>query len=530
MKRSVGTRIFKGAAVISLFTLVTKVLGFLQRVVIADRFGTEMDADAFTFAFGSIVFTFCILPHTLLAPFLPIFTERKQRYGEASAWQFATTVACLTVCLMGLATLGGAIGAPGLVYLASAFPSAETTRLAIRLVRIMMPSAFLMGIFWLAVLLMHAYKRFALPAFGESLNKLAVVVFMLVLYRALGIQGLAAGVVAGAATAVAVQCFGLRRELPMLRRAPRFADPDIGRLGRLMLPLLLGVVFSQVVRTVLDFWFVSQMGRGYTSSLGYAKSLTDTITLLGPFAVGVVIYPYFSDLTAQGDRFGSLRTVMASMRLLVFLFAPVSIGLMLLRSPVLRLVFERGQFGMDSVLLTSGPLFFFAMGLTAFAVEIILMRFYLSAKDTMTPILVGMGCVGVHLAVVLLLRAAMAHSSIALANTVSKTVKVAILFVLLRRKIPHLDLRRNLLFAVKTASAALLMGVVVFVAGRLVFPHVPDAGAGALARTLGLAAGLGAAGLAGLCVYAAAALLCRQEEARIVLRSLRGVLRRAPKA
>ena len=105
MSGSIGRGIFKGAAVVSLFLMLGKVMGFVQKVVIAKEFGTGSDADAFAYAYGSIVFTLLILPHKLLAPFLSLFVQRKEEQGERAAWQSSSPWGLLPLVLPGVPPL-----------------------------------------------------------------------------------------------------------------------------------------------------------------------------------------------------------------------------------------------------------------------------------------------------------------------------------------------------------------------------------------------------------------------------------------
>ncbi len=493
-----------GALVISAFSLLGRFSGFLQKLVVAHQFGTGVSADAYTFAFSSIVFTFMIVPHKLLAPFLPLFVERKETQGEPAAWRFTGAVVTLTVTVVAIAVAAGIVAAPWMVRALSNFHSEQTDVLATKLVRIMLPAACFMSLFSLSTLIFNADKRFALPAFAETVNKLLVIVVMVVLCPLLGITGLALAVVAGAVACLAVLVWGLRSKLKFLRLSVDWNDPLLRKFGWLIPPTLASILIAQG-RTMIDYWFASGMGAGFASSLGYAKSLTDTLVLLVPFAVGIVIYPFFSDLNVGGDRRKTTDAVMGASRSMALFFIPISVALMVLRVPVVQLAFERGKFGMDSVALTAGPLLYFAAALTALALEIILMRFYFSAQDTMTPAVVGVLCVIVHVGLVITLQGSMQHRSIALATAVSKTLKVAILFFLLKRHLGDLRLGENLAFGAKMVAAAIAMAFIVHASYAALahgFPTPAAAGkmvtAGFLAMRLAVAAGFGLVAFVGL--------------------------------
>lgn len=513
MTSSFGRKVLTGALIISAFTMLGRFSGLIQKLVIAHQFGTGLAADAYTFAFSSIVFTFLVIPHKLLAPFLPLFAERKETQGESAAWRFTGAVVTIVVTGVALAVVVGILAAPQMVRALSAFDSEETVTLATHLVRLMLPATCFMSLFSLATLIYNADKRFALPALADAANKLLVIAVMLVLCPFLGISGLAIGVVAGAAACLGILLWGLRTRLRWLRLKVDWQDPLLKKFGWLVPPTLASILIAQA-RSMVDYRFASGMGSGYASSLGYAKSLTDTLILLGPFAVGVVIYPFFSDITVSGDRRKMTDAVMGALRTMAAIFIPISVALMVLRVPVIQLLFQRGKFGPDSVLLTAGPLLYFAGALTALALEIILMRFYFSAQDTLTPAVVGALCVVLHVGVVLALKGEMQHRSIALATAVSKTVKVLVLYLLLKRSLGDLRWRENLVFGLKVLMAAAVMAVATFEANGflmrvLAAPHGGKAGA-----ALWLAFRIGAAAAIGFLVFAAAALALRMREAQ----------------
>ena len=527
MPKSLGKNVLKGAGIVSFFLLLGKAMVFVQKLVIADRFGTGMEADAFTLAFSSIIFAFSIIPLKVLAPVLPLFAERREKTGAKDAWRFASTVGSLTVIILAVTTLCGILGASHLVGWASNF-SGEKAQLTTKLVRLMFPATFFLGLFALLTLIMHAYKRFTLPALGETLNRVMIIVVLIVLFRFFGIVALALGVVAGAVVCVLLQLVGLRHELPWVRFSVNWRDPSFRELLRLIPPVIVAILIAQG-RTILDFWFTSGMGQGYTSSLSYAKGLSDTMIQVVPFAIGVVIYPFFSDMIAAGDKDGFTKALMNSFRMMAFFFIPISAGFIVLGRPIIQLAFERGQFTPESVTLTAGPFFYYALGLTWFALEIILMRFYFAMKDTWTPAWVGLGCVLLHVAIILATRGAMLHQSVALAAALSKCVKVILLFILLKPMLSSLQLRENALFAVKTLVAAACMAVAVHFVYGAVSSAVPvPAGAGKMLTAGYLGGQIGVAVGAGLAVFAGIALALRTPEAASVLRflKLKGGLRR----
>lgn len=517
-----GGKIIAGAATVSVCTFLARAMAFVQKLIMASYFGTGKEADAFFLAFNSIVNAFYNVTKTSLAPFLPLFAEKRNTAGEAEAWKFAGKVGTLLLILLVILVAGGFAAAPLLVDAAENFPDNDVALLTVKLVRLSLPFAFFMGIASLAFLILNAYKVFVFPALGDVVSKILVVGTIVVFYRALGIYALAAGVVAGALACLLLQAGALRHKLRLFRFAIDWHDPALKKLGWLILPVLAGVILSQV-RTIIDFRFASAMGKGSIAGLGYARGLIDTMVLLVPAALGVAIYPFFSDLAAKDEKIQLAATLMRSLRMLAFFFIPLAAGLVLLREPIIRLVFERGKFGADSVGMTSGPLTCFALGLPAFAFETIVVMFFFALKDTRTPVIVGVLTLVCHVSLILALRSALSHNSIALAYSLSKTLKVVALAVLLARlKKFDLHTRENLMALAKILACAALMAAVVFLARQWIGAHVrAPAASGKMQQTLYLGVALGAAVLAGVVSYAGCAIVLHLEEAKYFLARLK---------
>jgi putative peptidoglycan lipid II flippase len=259
------------------------------------------------------------------------------------------------------------------------------------------------------------------------------------------------------------------------------------------------------------------MAQGSSAGLNSARGLTDTLILLIATGVGVAIYPFFSDMTAAQDRAALGDALMRSLRLMMFVFIPITVALILLRTPLVQLAFEGGKFTADSVAMTVQPLTFYAIGLTAFAVEIILMRLYLSMKNTLTPALVGAFCVLIHWGVILLFKDTLHNGSMALATTLSKTAKVAILFVMLAPMLPCLQWRRNGIFLVKALTGAAGMAAVMFLVLKVSSGYLDGDSSGKLVRFLLLAIKMGLAGGAGLCTFILLAHAFGMDETRDIL-------------
>jgi putative peptidoglycan lipid II flippase len=504
-----------GASLISFFTVLAKGLGLLQTAVIADRFGTGMEVDAYTLAFSSVVFTLIIIPRDLLQPFLPLFSKVKEEQGEVAAWRFAGSVGTWMALLAGAATVIGMLHADRLAQWVSDGRDAATVALIGTMIRLMLPAAFFMTLVWQGSLMMHAYKRFGIPALGETINRATTVGVLLALYAVWGIRGLGIGVVLGALVWALLLAGGFGRTLCLLRPSLDLRSPAMRKLRRLMLPILIGTLVAQS-RVILNYWFASGMGAGLPGTLGYAKRLSDTIVVLIPFAVGTVIYPYFSEMTARKELRGAGAALAQTLRLMALLFVPLSVGIGVLRLPFVQLIFFRGAFSLADAVVTADLLLFYMAGLTVLAWEIMLMRFYFSAQNTLTPMVVGLGCVALHVAAVALMRETLGVVSIPLAETLSKLTKVVVLLLLIRRITPLSHARENALFLLKLfAAGALMAGAMTAVGGATGVRRGLSETVGLSAAVAQLVVPMALCAVVGLLVFGGTLWLMRVREVRV---------------
>jgi putative peptidoglycan lipid II flippase len=146
----------------------------------------------------------------------------------------------------------------------------------------------------------------------------------------------------------------------------------------------------------------------------------------------------------------------------ILLFTPMAVCLYMLRLPVVKLLFEHGVFGAGSTQLTVMALTYYAFGLVSFAIELLLVRTFFSLSDTMTPTIIEVLTLATHVGLIIVLRGSLAHSAIALAFTISKTLKALALYGCLKRRLGTIHFSENLAFLGKLLSAAGIMMVMMW--------------------------------------------------------------------
>lgn len=430
-------------------TVGVKILGFVEKQVIAYYFGADQRVDAFFVALSAMTVVFLFVREIVEPAFLPLFVRHLDAGNRERGWQLFTVVAVGILAVTIPTVMAGWLGARNLAsWLAPGFtPSA--LELTARLIRVTLVGGVLLGLSSLTYITLNGYRRFALPAAGDLVMKAMPIVCALVLVPQLGVLALALGVLLGCAGRLLVHLGGLGHELRYLAWPRPESRADVRQLAWVMAPLLLGVMFSQL-SDLADNYFASQLGDGAVAAKTYARKIVDLPILLLPYALSVVAYPYFSSLAGRGE-WDRLYTFLGRLlRGLAIVFAYLSVATILLAGPIVTLLLERGAFDAQARQLTAWPLRLYAAGLVTFALEALLVPFYYALRDTRTPVVLGIAGVGVNITLTALWIGPLGVGGVAAALTVSKTLKVLLLAWLLQRRRnqrPHQGRARSLPWA-----------------------------------------------------------------------------------
>jgi putative peptidoglycan lipid II flippase len=328
----------------------------------------------------------------------------------------------------------------------------------------------------------------------------------------MGIYGVAVGVVTGAALHLLVQLPGLRGRGARYAYGLGLDSPAVRRVARLMGPRVLGLAVTRV-----NFWvntnLASAFGEGSVSALDYAMRVMLLPLGVVAQAIGIAAFPTFSELVARGELDTVRRTFASTLRGVLYLALPATAGLLVLRVPIVRLLFERGEFTAESTASVAWALVFFVLGLAGHAVLEIVVRAFYALHDTRTPVVVGSAAMALNVALAIVLSRLfaaagwMAHGGLALANSLATLVEAAWLLWLLRGRLEGIEGRWLLTGFAQSTMAAAGMGLALWLWLAL-WPNGPAL------LTGGVGIGLGAA------VYLGLTALLHMDELRLARRLL----------
>jgi putative peptidoglycan lipid II flippase len=473
-------QIARAAGTIMLAIALGSLIGLLAKVLTANAFGTGMESDAFFAAnrFSDILFNL-VAGGALGSAFIPTFTGLLARQQRHSAWKLASAVANLVLLISTLLSLLAICFAPQIVHyiLAPGFADPQKEAMTISLLRIQLPSAVIFGLSGLLMGILNAHQSFFLPALAPAMYQAGCLFGVLVLRRWLGIYGLAWGVVLGAVLHLMIQ-------LPALLRLPQrhyiltlgLKIAEVREVARLMAPRLVGVAVVQV-NFLLNAYLASLQPEGSYTGISLAFPLMYLPLAVIAQAVATATLPTFSAQVALGKLDEMRSSLAASLRAMLLLVIPASLGLMLLRTPLVAMLYQRGAFMADSTQLVAWALLWYAGGLVFHSLLEVVSRAFYAMHDTRTPVTTGIFAMGLNLILSIALSAMftkigwMPHGGLALANSLATAIEISILLFLLRRRLNGLH-GRLVWQGVGRASlagvlmAAVLVGWLFVTAGR----------------------------------------------------------------
>ena len=448
--QSANQKIAQAAGTVMAAFIISNLVGVIRGVVITDAFGTSTELDSFNAANRIAEMLFNIVAGGALgSAFIPSFTGFLTRDDRTGAWRLASGVINLVFLVLILISVLAWIFAPQIVRegLFVLVPESDPVQeaLTISLLRIMLPSVVIFGISGLVMGILNAHQVFLLPSIAPALYSLGMILGTLLLPENWGVKRLAIGVVAGALMHLLVQ---IPKLWQLKDRAYYFylglKNKAVVKVFRLMGPRLLGVAVVQ-----LNFIVNTIIALGQPEGSVSAITLAFALMLMPEQAVAqsaaIASLPTFSAQVAM-DKLDEMRGSLAStLRAVLMLAIPASVGLILLRIPLVSVLYQRGEFTAQSTMLVAWALLWYAAGLVGHALVEILSRAFYALHDTRTPVAVGVIAMGLNIGFSLLFSSVfervgwMPHGGLALANSLATGMESAVLLVLMSRRLKGLE-------------------------------------------------------------------------------------------
>ncbi len=505
---SINKTIARHASVIGGFTFLSRVLGFIRDVVIARMFGTGMHSQAFVVAFRiPNLLRDMVAEGAVNAAFVPVFSEYAAKKSREEFWHLANCLLNILLVILAALTILGVVFSPWIVRLIAPGFSSDTVKFqeTVRLTRIIYPYLLLVALSAYSMGILNSLKHFSLPAFAPCLLNISIIVFAL--FCGEGTLGLALGVLAGGVLQLAAQIPMLYKKGFRWRPALELRHPGISQIRKLLLPRIFSSCVYQLnlfVDTMLGS-LAHIVGQGAISALYFANRVFQFPLGIFGIAIAQAALPSLSCQALEDNLDNFKKTLNFSLIAVFLIMLPVSALMVALSRPIIEALFQGGRFDAYSAEITSGALLFYALSLSFYCANKVLVSGFFSLKDTMTPLKITAASLLVNIVFNLILMYPLKLRGLALATSLSGFINFFILFYCLRKKIGPLNGRylsrvlAKILFSSLIASACGL-----YVYARCLVSVPP------LLR-------LSAAGLSGLLVFVLGALILDLAEIKKVI-------------
>ena len=473
LKGNGRSQVMRAAGLVGSLVLVSRLVGLLRDIITKYYLGADsLEANAFATAnrFPETIFL-VIAGGAIGSAFIPIFSAYFSEENEAAGWRLFSAIINLLTIVSTIVAVITAVFAPNIVTLfigAKISAEPELLPLTVKLMRIMLISPVIFGVSGVFMGALNARQHFLLPALAPIVYNLGIIVGVILIKPP--VIGLAVGTVIGALGHLLIQIPGLRQKGAKYTAVFTLNDPDVQQVLRLMAPRVLGLSFSQINK------FISLSIIGASALIDSSLVANDTALMLiimpqGVLgqALGIAAFPTLATLAAQSAYDEMRQIITDSLRIMLFLGLPITVAFVLLRTPLISFVFERGAFTADSTRVAAWALLFYAFGLIPLIFIEVLARSFYALSDTLTPVLTG----GVQI----LFMGGLSYwfsrflfpsldwlpvGGIALAFSLSNVLEIGLLLWLLRRKMRRLNGRSLLDASWRMGFGAMAMGLVMW--------------------------------------------------------------------
>ncbi len=459
-------KLVRSTLAVSAPTFMSRILGYFRDMLQAYFMGTSRGMDEFTI--GNTI------PNLLrrltgegamTAAFIPVFTQMKKEKSRDELWKFANIFFFdLTLIMAALMVLGIALSPILVKIIAPGFKGVEGSwDLTAHLTKIMFPYIFLISLAALAMAILNSFQKFFVPAFTPVLFNLAIITVALLSARKAEEPAIvfAVGVVLGGVLQLAFQIPFLWRNGMRFKFGLSFTHPAVRKVAKLMVPGIFGAGIVQI-NYAISRMIATLLGKESVASLYFSSRIQELTLGIFSIALSIALLPTFSGQAVRQDIQGMKKTLVFSFKLIFFITLPAMVGLLVLRRPIVQVLFEHGVFNERSTDLCALCLFYFAFGLPFISGAKILAPAFYSFKDVKTPVFVSFFVMLVYIGLSLILMNPLHVGGIALALSVSSVFNFILLFFLLEKKIGRIEKKEIITSGIKSTFFAGVTGVAVW--------------------------------------------------------------------
>ncbi|MBV7300658.1 murein biosynthesis integral membrane protein MurJ [Enterovibrio paralichthyis] len=466
-------RLLRSGLIVSSMTMISRVMGLVRDVVIANLMGAGAAADVFFFANKIPNFLRRLFAEGAFSQaFVPVLAEYNASDDKSQTRELIAYVSGTLGVLVTAVTLIGVIASPVITALfgmgwfvdwLEGGPSAHKFELASLILKITFPYLWFITFVALAGSILNTLGRFAVSSFTPVFLNIAMISAAIWISPNMAQPeiGLGIGVFLGGLIQFAFQLPFLYREGMLVRPKWGWSHPGVVKIRTLMIPALFGVSVSQI-NLLLDTFIASFLATGSISWLYYSDRLLEFPLGLFGIAIATVILPALSRKHVEQSSGHFSSTMDWGVRMVLLLGAPAMVGMIVLAKPMLMVLFMRGEFGTDDVMAASMSLIAYSCGLLNFMLIKVLAPGYYARQDTKTPVRYGIIAMASNMVFNLIFAYFYGYVGLAMATALSALVNAGLLYRGLHKQGVYRVSRETMIFTLRLLVSVVLMGTLIY--------------------------------------------------------------------
>ena len=462
----------RSAILMGIIILFSKVAGLARDMLVAGAFGTTDPAIAYETAskLPLEIFDF-VLGGVVTSAFIPIYNAIAVGKGKKEALAFSQSYVNLILAITGSISVLGVIFARPLVMFVAPKLTESVASQAVFLTRIMFPMIIFVGLAFSFVGFLQSEGEYNIPAVISLVSNSIMIVYLIFFADRFGVTGLAIAMLVGWGAQAAVQIPAIVKRGFRYKLTAPLGTPEIGRAALNTIPILIAT-WTTPVCTLINNRIASGIEGGRAiNALGYANKLYIIIVGLFSFVATNLLFPYFARSAAKGDSDESDRLMRTSIKILVFIIAPIAIGVAVLSKQFIALVYEHGEFTSSDTLITAEAMRSYAVGMLFAAVGEVLTKAFFAVQKMVYPMISALISVAINVTVILAFGKQLGIGGIALMSALSAAINMTVNYIFARKHKLVSRSAHDIIDIVKSILCAAAMGASVWFSARLLAGH-----------------------------------------------------------
>ena len=454
------SKVAKATIGLMMATMIAKILGFGRELVLASSYGASMYSDAYLTAMNIPIVIFSIIGTTLGTVLIPIYFEVNNDEGEKKSLQFVNNIFNIVITICILMAILGFIFAKQIVKVFAIGFEGEALKIAIDFTRVTMIGIVFTGLSYVMNAFLQIKNNFTIPGIATAPRNIIIIIFIMV-----SIKYNPYIMIWGSLLGMLVEFLF---QLPFaIKKGYKYQcyinikDKYIKKAANLIIPVLIGVAVNQI-NAMMDKTLASTLVEGSISALNYANKLNLFVMSLFTTSVAAVIYPVLSKLSANDNKEKFTTSVVTSINSVILLVTPISVGAIVLAIPIVRLLFERGEFDSIATNMTAIALCMYSLCMLAAVLRDILGKIFYSLQDTKTPMKNGAMAMVMNIVLNIILVRYLDLAGLALATSLASIICTILLFKSLKKKIQYFGQDKIFKTLFKSVISSIIMGLVTY--------------------------------------------------------------------